>query len=153
ASSPRSGEVAQSYRDGGIMIMIHDPSVAADGDTSPSFALGRYGLKIRLQQPGRAVAQAQGQRIAIELGEGELAVRPGDAADPAREFWVVQLDVQLEVQAKAARVPVGAADQRPRLVDRHQLRVIERTFAEPDPAARLDERPQRHATCPVEDLV
>src|SRR5690349_4610663 len=84
----------------------------ADADDAPLEWRARQ-LKIRLQQPRRAVAQADRQRVAVELGERQSSRGGGDLGDLGGEVRVVQLDVELEVQAEAARVPVGAADQRP----------------------------------------
>ncbi len=61
--------------------------------------------------------------------------------DAARKGSIVQLDVQLEIQTEAARVPVGAADHRPGFVDRHQLGMVERRRQQPDTTTRLDQRP------------
>jgi hypothetical protein len=48
---------------------------------------------------------------------------------------VIGLEVNLEIQAQAARIPVGAADEAPQPVDRHELAVVERWGMGPHPAA------------------
>src|SRR5258708_6360136 len=126
-------------RSPGLAVLLADDDVLPEREP----AEGANRLKIRRQQPRRVVAQAQQERIAVELGQQELAAAARGLAELAGEAVVLDLDGELEVQPEAAGVPVGAADQRPGIVDRHQLGMIERRRPQPDIAAGLDQAPER----------
>ncbi len=64
------------------------------------------------------------------MGGFDLGV--DERLDARPEHAVVALDVELEVQAQAARVPVGGTDEAPRAVDHHELGVIEVPVGAPE---------------------
>src|SRR5882757_8159741 len=134
---------------------VDDCGLLVDGDSLPGRPPAERAnrLEIRLQQPRRVVAQAQQQRVVIELGQQEFPAAARYLGQLAGEAFVLDLDSELEVQPETARVPVGTADQRPRVVDRHQLGMVERRGPQPDMAAGFQQGLERHAARPVEHRV
>src|SRR5262245_57549463 len=90
-------------------------------------------LQVWREQPRDAVAHLDRQRPRIDLSE-RVRARLLDArfhhrVEVRAELDAVALDVELEVEAQAACVPVGRAEQEVGAVHHHQLGVVERPGA------------------------
>src|SRR2546430_6151046 len=127
------------------------PSASARGALSGSRSIPRS--EVRRKKASQSVPQLDGQRPRVDFLEREL-VRGGDArldqaVEVRAELDAVALHVELEVEPQAARVPVGGAEQRPRAVDHHQLRVVERARTAPYAAAVIEHLPELAVHRPV----
>ena len=81
------------------------------------------------------IRQAERPRLP-DLGTHQIRQR-------RRQYAVVALHVELEVEPQAARIPVGGTLKRPKLLDQQQLGMIERRGRQPDAAATLQHLPQK----------
>src|SRR3546814_9644584 len=86
--------------------------------------------EVRREQPEQRTAQPFPEARMLGVVQQQLfGVLPsiGEVRGQLLGEWiVVDLDIQLEIQQQAARVPVGAADHRLRAVDNEQFAVTER---------------------------
>src|SRR5258706_8484894 len=94
--------------------------------------------KIRLSEAHDPVAQFHRKAAPIQILQRERS-RGGELFfehlfEPGNEFARVAFHRVFEVQAQAARIPVGGADQGPGAVDEEQLRMVERRWRQMYPA-------------------
>src|SRR5438270_8396709 len=84
--------------------------------------------EVRRKEPSQSVPQLDRKGPRVDLGQLELSrardARLDQAVEVRAELDRVALDVELEIKAQAARVPVRRAEQRPRPVDDEKLRMV-----------------------------
>ena len=84
--------------------------------------------KQRDEQPREAVAQFFQDWGGFEGLAGDFAALgafvPEEFAQAGGEGAIVESDVELEIEAQAARIPVRGADEAPHTVDEEDFRVI-----------------------------
>src|SRR5688500_8407211 len=96
-------------------------------------------LQVRQCQAGNAVAKSHPERAAIDVAQGDLAGSAALLGEQRRELAgqlaVVAFEVEFKIEAEAAGVPVGGAEERPDAIHDHDLRVVEGWRGQPNAAA------------------
>jgi hypothetical protein len=95
----------------------------------PEAKSGGRDLQVREHEAGEAVAEADGEGAGIDVGERDFAGSGAFVVDEAGELCgegaVVGFDVEFEIEAEAAGVPIGGADEGPDIIDDHEFGMVE----------------------------
>src|SRR5437762_10986350 len=110
-------------------------------------------LQIGGEEPGDAVAQSSGHAAAVDFLEGYLVgggnFVSNELFQSLGKLGIVTFKVELKVEAQAARIPIGGAEQDPAAINDHQFRMVEGRRGEPNAAAMFEQLPPHGPGCPL----